>query len=155
MAEQISEFRGARKITSLGCYPLEYHKNQGQLRKDLIERGKKFVALCGVNYKCHQGMAYYKKKKSIIKVCLNGRIMVDPQTHRRLNPNYPISLVRPKDQDILSDDEGGSDESDCCGGGPGDDSDGGHGHGQNIKYVTRAVKDGKNKVRLVLSLIHI
>lgn len=38
------------------------------MRKDLIERGKKFVTLSGVNYKSHQGMAYYKKKKSIVKV---------------------------------------------------------------------------------------
>lgn len=59
---------GAKKITSLGCYPLKYHKNEEKVRRDLIERGKKFVTLSGVNYKSHQGMAYYKKKKNIIKV---------------------------------------------------------------------------------------
>lgn len=59
---------GAKKITSLGCYPLKYHKNEEKVRKDLIERGKKFVTLSGVNYKSHQGLAYYKKKKSIVKV---------------------------------------------------------------------------------------
>lgn len=61
-------FPGAKKITSLGCYPLKYHKDEEKLRKDLIERGKKFVTLSGVNYKSHQGMAYYKKKKNIVKV---------------------------------------------------------------------------------------
>lgn len=61
-------YLGAKKITSLGCYPLKYHKDEGKLRKDLIERGKKFVTLSGVNYKSHQGMAYYKKKKNIVKV---------------------------------------------------------------------------------------
>lgn len=63
---------GAKKITSLGCYPLKYHKEEEKLRKDLIERGKKFVTLSGVNYKSHQGMAYYKKKKNIVKVGLQS-----------------------------------------------------------------------------------
>jgi hypothetical protein len=94
MSEEISDFRGARKISSLGCYPLKYHKNEVQLRKDLIDRGKKFVSLAGAHYKSHQGIAYYKKKKSIVKVNINGRIMVDPSTHRRNNPNYPVGKRR-------------------------------------------------------------
>ncbi|KAI1077949.1 hypothetical protein F5B20DRAFT_248399 [Whalleya microplaca] len=114
MAEEIPEFRGARKITNLSTYPLKYHKNEAQLRKDLIERGKKFVSLGGVHFKSHQGMAYHKKKKSVIKVNINGRVMVDPAIHRRINPNYPVSLVRPKDHDILSEDEDSDDEDGCC-----------------------------------------
>lgn len=147
MSGEIGHFRGARKITSLGCYPLKYHKNEAQLREELIERGKKFVSLSGVHYKSHQGMAYYKKRKSIIKVNINGRVMVDPSTHRRINPNYPISLVRPKDHDIISDDEDSDDdESSCCG----CDSDGdGDGDGGRIKYVTRAIKDRKGNVHFV------
>jgi hypothetical protein len=111
MSEEIGDFRGARKITSLNCYPLEYHKNEEQLRKDMIERGKKFVKLSGVHYKSHNGMAYYKKKKSIIKVNINGRIMIDASIHRRINPNYPISHVRPKDNDLHSDGEMTDDDS--------------------------------------------
>ncbi|KAK0742028.1 hypothetical protein B0T21DRAFT_381752 [Apiosordaria backusii] len=114
VSEEIVEFRGARKITSLNCYPLSYHKNEAKVRKELVERGKKFVSLAGVYYKSHQGMAYYKKKKGVVKVNINGRIMVDPAIHRRINPNYPISLVRPKDHDVYSDDES-SDDSDCSG----------------------------------------
>jgi hypothetical protein len=147
MSEDIGDFRGARKITSLGCYPLKYHKNEAQLRKDLIERGKKFVSLSGVHYKSHQGMAYYKKKKAVIKVNINGRIMVDPSIHRRINPNYPISLVRPKDHDVLSDDEDSDDESGCCGcGSDSGDDDGG---GAKMKFVTAAIKDDKGKVQLI------
>ncbi|CAK7210924.1 hypothetical protein SCUCBS95973_000957 [Sporothrix curviconia] len=103
LADEIGEFRGTRKITSLPMYPLQYHKNEEQLRKDLVERGKKFVALSGVQYKSYDGMAYYKKKKSAIRVNITGRIMIDPSIHRRVNPNYPISLVRPNDS--VSDDE--------------------------------------------------
>ncbi|KAK4163374.1 hypothetical protein QBC43DRAFT_345274 [Cladorrhinum sp. PSN259] len=142
MSEEIGEFRGARKITSLGCYPLKYHKNEAKVRKDLIERGKKFVSLGGVHYKSHHGMAYYKKKKSIIKVNINGRIMVDPSIHRRINPNYPISLVRPKDHDIISDDEDSEEES---GYGCGQDSDDDCGGAGGIKFVTKLYKDAKGK----------
>lgn len=129
------------------------------MRKDLIERGKKFVTLNGVNYKSHQGMAYYKKKKNIIKVrplpllryvlCsysltpkflyqvnVNGRVMIDPSIHRRINPNYPISLVRPKEDDIITDDE----DSDECE--DDDDDDVGQeeeleNSEEKVKYVTQ------------------
>ncbi|KAI2605622.1 hypothetical protein GGR54DRAFT_633463 [Hypoxylon sp. NC1633] len=160
MSEEIPEFRGARKITSLGCYPLMYHKNEIQLRKELVERGKKFVSLGGVHYKSHQGMAYHKKKKSVIKVNINGRIMVDPAIHRRINPNYPVSLVRPKDHDVLSDDEDSDEEGEGCGceseedAGDvgetgleqipeGDEDDG------KVKYVTKVYKDNKGHVHTV------
>jgi hypothetical protein len=154
MAEELGEFRGARKITSLRCFPLEYHRNEAKLREELIERGKKFVALSGVHYKSHQGMAYYKKKKSIIKVNINGRIMVDPSIHRRINPNYPISLVRPKDHDLLDDDD--SDDDSACGcASESDDEEAG---GEEVeledaedkpKFVNKLIKDDRGKLRII------
>ncbi|ORY59770.1 uncharacterized protein BCR38DRAFT_62956 [Pseudomassariella vexata] len=155
ISEEIGDFRGARKISSLNCYPLKYHKNESQLRQDLIERGKKFVNLGGVNYKSHQGMAYYKKKKTVIKVNINGRIMVDPSIHRRNNPNYPISLVRPKDHDLLSDDEDSDEEGGCCGCESEDDA-GDRDKGlldddeeDNVKYVTKVYRDKNGDVHMV------
>jgi hypothetical protein len=118
-------FKGARKITSLNCYPLKYHKNEAKLRAELIERGKKFVSLQGVHYRSHEGMAYYKKRKQIIKVNINGRIMVDPAIHRRILPNYNVSTVKPKDPDLLDSDDDDSDDEGC--GCSDDSSDGGHG----------------------------
>lgn len=106
-------FKGARKITSLNCYPLKYHKNEAKLRTELIERGKKFVSLQGVNYRSHEGMAYVKKRKQIIKVNINGRIMIDPAIHRRILPNYNVSTVKPKDPDLLDSDSDDSDEDGC------------------------------------------
>ncbi|KAI2926281.1 hypothetical protein CBS63078_2207 [Aspergillus niger] len=115
MAAEVESFKGARKITSLSCYPLKYHREADSVKAKLIERGKKFVALRGMNYRYHKGMAFYKRKRSVIKVNINGRVMVDPAIHRRINPNYPISTVRPKDPDYLdgSDDEG-SNNGCCC-----------------------------------------
>ncbi|RDW80487.1 hypothetical protein BP5796_05185 [Coleophoma crateriformis] len=111
----VPAFKGARKITSLNCYPLKYHKNEAKLRLELIERGKKFVSLQGVHYKSHEGMAYTKKRKQIIKVNINGRIMVDPAIHRRILPNYNISTVKPKDPDLLDSSDEEQDSDDCCG----------------------------------------
>lgn len=145
MAEEMSDFRGARKITGLNCYPLAYHKDEAQVRKDLIERGKNFVNLAGVNYKSHQGLAYYKKKKSIIKVNINGRIMVDPAIHRRNNPNYPISVVRPKDHDVLTDDEDSDDEEGGCGGCASDSGDVGHGGGGGSAIKELIKREDKEK----------
>ncbi|KAI3395133.1 hypothetical protein diail_1748 [Diaporthe ilicicola] len=154
MMEEIGEFRGAKKITSLGSYPLKYHKNEEQLRKDLIERGKKFASLSGVHYKSHQGMAYYKKKKSIIKVNVNGRVMIDPSIHRRINPNYPISLVRPKEQDVLTEDEETDDEDACCAAGSDSEDDGLQERDleegeEKVKYVTKVIKDNKGRLSIV------
>lgn len=115
MEVEVEQFKGPRKISSLACYPLKYHKDSDALRQQLIERGKKFVALKGMNYRFHKGMGFYKKKRQIIKVNINGRVMVDPAIHRRINPNYPISTVKPKDPDILDEEEGSDGEScGCC-----------------------------------------
>lgn len=110
---EVEQFKGPRKISSLACYPLKYHKDSDVLREQLIDRGKKFVALKGMNYRFHKGMGFYKKKRQIIKVNINGRVMVDPAIHRRINPNYPISTVKPKDPDILEEEE--DSDGDSCG----------------------------------------
>lgn len=118
MASEVPAFKGARKITSLACYPLQYHHEADQVKERLIERGKKFVALRGMNYRFHQGMAFYKKKRSIIKVNINGRVMIDPAIHRRINPNYPVSMVRPKDPELFNQPDDSSADDECCCGAP-------------------------------------
>lgn len=140
----VPAFKGARKITSLNCYPLKYHKNEAKLRADLIERGKKFVSLQGVHYKSHEGMAYYKKRRQIIKVNINGRIMVDPAIHRRILPNYNISTVKPNDPDILdSSDEEDSEDRCCC-----DESDEGH-QDQGLEEKKDEDDEPKKKFKVV------
>ncbi|ETN37790.1 uncharacterized protein HMPREF1541_07413 [Cyphellophora europaea CBS 101466] len=117
MSVQVPSFQGVRRIPTLDCYPLQYHRDPEALRTQLIERGKKFVALEGVHYKYHKGMAYTKRKRQILKININGRIMCDPAIHLRINPNYQISTVRPKEEDEeifeISDDEDDS-ACGCC-----------------------------------------
>ncbi|KAL4960691.1 ATP-binding protein [Aspergillus stella-maris] len=152
MAAEVEAFKGARKITSLGCYPLKYHREADEIKTKLIERGKKFVALRGMNYRFHKGMAFFKKKRTVIKVNINGRVMIDPAIHRRINPNYPISTVRPKDPDLLDDSDEDSEEGCCCESG----SESEHSHGERrdsdapkIRYKVVRNKDGPNRLQVV------
>ncbi|KAG6054423.1 hypothetical protein E4U17_003792 [Claviceps sp. LM77 group G4] len=114
ITEEIADFHGTRKISSLPFYPLSYHKDEPKMRQMLIERGKKFVSLGGIYLKEYSGLAYMKRKKgAVMKFHLQpSRIMVDPVIFRRTNPNYSVSAVRPKDFDSLSDSELSDDEGD-------------------------------------------
>lgn len=40
-----------------------------------------------------------KKKRTVLKININGRVMVDPAIHRRINPNYEVSTVKPKEDE--------------------------------------------------------
>ncbi|UNI20441.1 hypothetical protein JDV02_006528 [Purpureocillium takamizusanense] len=147
VTQDIPAFHGACKITSLPCYPLKYHKDEAMIRQQLIARGRKFVAHDGVHFKSYSGIAYQKRKKnSVMRFSIQqSRIMVDPAIFRRINPNYVVSTVRPKDHDILSDDDLSCDddsgEADCaCGTADEDDS------GPNIQYVSKVIKSEKGAI---------
>ncbi|GKU17646.1 unnamed protein product [Fusarium langsethiae] len=142
---EMEEFQGVKKITSLTCYPLQYHQNEEKLRRELIERGKKFVSLSGVHYKSYQGIAFLKRKKGqVMKFNIQpSRVMIDPTIFRRINPNYSVSTVKPKDPDILSDEEDSDSDSDNgCGCSDSED-------GEKVKWVTKVYKDSDGEVRMV------
>ena len=121
----IDQFRGARKIQSLACYPLSYRKDHEEMRARLVERGKKFVSLRGMQYKAHNGFAFMKKKRQYLKLHVKGRIMIDPVTFRRINPNYVISSVKSRNNDAEDDDNANYFTLDGC-----DDAGQGQGQGQ-------------------------
>lgn len=126
---EIDEFRGARRIDSLGVFPLAYHEDEAQVREKLIERGRKFGSLRGMHYKFYKGLAFFKRKRGAVRLNVNGRIMVDPCTFRRINPNYRMSPVKESSHSATSTlgNDGDSeneneDEDDECSRG-GDDED--------------------------------
>ncbi|KAI4909816.1 hypothetical protein J4E85_011492 [Alternaria conjuncta] len=121
----IQAFKGHKKITSLSAYPLKYHKDPESIKKQLVDRGKKFVALQGMNYRLQKGIAYMKHKNNIIRFIINGRVMVDPAIFRRINPNYPLSYLK---QDELAQNEENDDDDDdsddcCCGSDEGEEDE--------------------------------
>ncbi|KAF2401891.1 P-loop containing nucleoside triphosphate hydrolase protein [Trichodelitschia bisporula] len=110
----VTGFNGSKEITSLAAYPLHFHKDPEGIRKELIERGKRFVTTTGMNYRFHKGMAYQKKRKTIFKFNNSGRIMIDPAVFRRILPNYQISTVRSKNREVSFLGGDGSDEDCSC-----------------------------------------
>ena len=160
MEVEIDSFKGSRRITSLSAYPMKYHKDEAGIRKLLIERGRKFVSLDGMHYRFHNSLAFYKKKKAIIKVNINGRIMVDPLLHRRINPNYPISTIKPEDPDVWSNSE--SEDSECgCGDGSDDEDHIKEGNGdisgeeadgeekEKAKYKWKRIEEGRGRAQYI------
>ena len=142
----IEAFKGPRKITSLTTYPLQYHKDPEGIKKQLVARGKRFAGMEGMNYRYHKGLAFMKKKRTVAKVNINGRIMIDPAIFRRINPNYPISLIKKKDPDELP----GQDSDDEDSAADEDDEDGGDGCGRvqrDTKF--KAVIDKNKKLHIV------
>jgi hypothetical protein len=143
----VEAFKGPRKITSLSCYPLKYHKDPAGVKKQIIERGRQFVNLEGMQYRFHKGLGFHKKKKQVLKIHVNGRIMVDPATFRRINPNYPISFIKPHEDDELSDDED-DDDCSCCGGCSDDEPE--HDHGDTALQHDDHQHDGpKTKTKFI------
>lgn len=154
----VDEFKGPRKITSLATYPLKYHKDPAKVKKQILERAEKFVNMEGMQYKFHKGLAFMKKKRQVLKINVNGRVMVDPSTFRRINPNYPISIVKKKeDEDLfkLSDDS----DSDSCSCGHDSDDESAAGDDEKLenkfdddhkpKYMYKWSEDSKGKPRLL------
>ncbi|OMP82174.1 ATPase family AAA domain-containing protein 3B [Diplodia seriata] len=145
----VDAFKGPRKITSLATYPLRYHKDPDGIKQQLIERGKRFVTMTGMNYRFHKGLAFEKRKKMVLKHNINGRVMIDPAIFRRINANYPISVIKPKDQDDLWDFAScgcSDDESD-------DEMEGPHNigeeHEERQKYRFKMVHDEEKKAHLI------
>ncbi|KAI5840555.1 hypothetical protein DFP73DRAFT_482409 [Morchella snyderi] len=121
---EIEEFRGARRIDSLGVFPLAYHDEEEKIREKLIERGRKFLSLKGMHYKFYKGLAFFKRKKGVVRLNVHGRVMIDPSTFRRINPNYRMSPVKEtlhsSTNSLGNDDDSeneNDDDDDYCGGG--------------------------------------
>ena len=92
---EIPEFEGTCRIDSLPVYPLDRHPDADSLKQKLMARGRKLGALTGMQYKYYKGVAFFKKKKNLVRLTVQSRIMVDALTFRRMNPNYNTNPVKP------------------------------------------------------------
>ncbi|KAL9099152.1 MAG: hypothetical protein Q9163_005310 [Psora crenata] len=99
---KISEFRGARKITSLEVFPLEYHKRPAKIKSSLVERGRRAISLMGVVHCEFRGLAFYKVKGKAMKINLKGRMIVDAASFKEFNANYPNVELDPEDPEFFT-----------------------------------------------------
>ena len=110
----IEKFRGAKPITALKVFPLQYHQNERDTRARLTECGKKFLSMMDVHHYQYQGTAFYiSREKKVVQIFVKSRILVDATYFREENPNYERPSI--KESDESSSDSGwtllGSDES--------------------------------------------
>lgn len=91
---EIPEFSGSTRIDALSAFPLAYHQDEEQVRAKLMARGRKFGSFRGAHYKFYEGIAFFRKKRSMVRVNVRARIMVDPLTFRKMNPGYCVSPIK-------------------------------------------------------------
>ncbi|KZT08241.1 P-loop containing nucleoside triphosphate hydrolase protein [Laetiporus sulphureus 93-53] len=88
----IHGFAGARKISNLDVFPIDYYAGPGGtrgLKERLIKRGRKWAAIAGgVHHLAYQGMASYWEDSSYMKLSVKSRVMVDRKTFAESRPNY-------------------------------------------------------------------
>ena len=86
----IEKFRGTKRIDLLNAFPLQYHCNSTDIRRSLLECGRKFVSLVGGHHhRRYEGQTFWRDEKGNIQHWfVNGRIIVDAVSFRRINPNY-------------------------------------------------------------------
>ena len=76
----IPMFKGTLPINSLDAYPIKYHPTPDELRKVLLDRGRKWATLCEVHHMHYKGTAAIRINSKMVKYNLNSRIMVDRGT---------------------------------------------------------------------------
>jgi hypothetical protein len=81
-------FKGTVKITSLDAYPIQYHSTPTELRRSLIERGRKWISLTGIQHKQYKGIAALQTSDKIVKHNIDSRVMLDRVTFKKLNNTY-------------------------------------------------------------------
>ena len=84
----IFKFRGTKRIDKLEAFPLKYHPNEKEVRRQLTDCGKKFLTLGGSHLRHYDGVAFIMERGKINRVSVSGRIMVDGQLFLETNPNY-------------------------------------------------------------------
>jgi hypothetical protein len=84
----IRTFQGAKPIDRLEAYPLEFHRNQEEMREYFVRSGRHFASLMGQHHVQYRGNAFYLEKGDYVEVPVDSRIMVDVAYFRKVNPNY-------------------------------------------------------------------
>ncbi|KDQ08103.1 hypothetical protein BOTBODRAFT_139298 [Botryobasidium botryosum FD-172 SS1] len=103
MEIHIRYFRGATKIASLSAFPLSYHPQEAAMRELLVERGRKWASLEGIHHMYYDGLAYQHQKCRWLRINIKTRVMIDKETFKRINPNYPVQDIKGNVAGVLHD----------------------------------------------------
>lgn len=87
----IPQFDGTVKISKLEAYPLVFHDRAGDVRRALLERGRKFEALKGFHFLGYEGVAWGKAHRGEAKYEVNSRIIIDAHAWSRYREKLSLS----------------------------------------------------------------
>ncbi|KAH6667778.1 hypothetical protein B0J14DRAFT_601424 [Halenospora varia] len=83
----IEKFRGAKRITALDVFPLNYHPGEKHVRAHLTECGQKFLSMMDIHLYEYEGKAFYIEKERVVEIYMKSRVVVDAAYFREENPN--------------------------------------------------------------------
>ncbi|KAJ4995434.1 putative 26S proteasome regulatory subunit-like protein [Colletotrichum sp. SAR 10_66] len=89
----VKEFKSTIPISSLPVFPLKNHKGHAIIEQNLIQRGKLFESLCGLQYRDYDGQAVqvvqlqhsFEVREKAVRV--QERIVIDAEAYDRFNPH--------------------------------------------------------------------
>ena len=84
----IPKFRGTQRINTLPAFPLKFHQDEERVKSDLVNCGRKFVALIGTHHVHCQGKAFFMHEGDPVTVSVDSRVMIDADFFWQMNPNY-------------------------------------------------------------------
>ena len=91
---EIHHYKGRRPVCDLNAVPLRFHPEEQRIRQDLLVRGRKFLALCGIHHCFYDGKAHVQEEDHLWStdivtrselltdtnpMLVKGRIMLDGQ----------------------------------------------------------------------------
>jgi hypothetical protein len=100
-ASKIASFEGSMLVTNLALFPFALHPQRETVRKELATRGEKLMRLRGRHLQEYSGHAITEEGK---KFNSHGRVMLDPVTFDRLEPNNSLvpRVYKPMRREILT-----------------------------------------------------
>lgn len=94
----IAHFDGTIRISSLEALPLVFHDRAEDVRRALLDRGRKFEALQGFHFLGYEGMAWGKTHRGEAKYEVNSRIIVHAHAWSRYREKLHLTQLAPNEQ---------------------------------------------------------
>ncbi|PCH36706.1 nucleoside triphosphate hydrolase protein [Wolfiporia cocos MD-104 SS10] len=103
------KFNGTVKIASLDAYPLDFHPDSKEQKRQLIERGRKWVSMMGVRHVYYRGRGAFAvsggRCKRYAKFNIDSRVMVDRGDTRFANIIEIVPSMLQIDEIDITDEE--------------------------------------------------
>ncbi|KAH8929567.1 P-loop containing nucleoside triphosphate hydrolase protein [Atractiella rhizophila] len=81
----IMQYRGLRKIASLGAYPMP-----DKVKEELVKRAELYEKYAGTHFLVYEGSLAKRVNGKVIKMRADGRVMIDTKSFRRMSPDDDI-----------------------------------------------------------------